>query len=102
MKISKFQSLNLAIRLHHDCRKLKMKNYLKDQLERASSSIALNLSEGNARQTTADRKKFFIIAYSSLKEVEVALLLSGVATAHQIDLADQLGGAIYRLIQNCR
>ncbi len=102
MKQTNFKSLNLAIQLHHECQKLKLKSYLKDQLERASCSVALNLSEGNARHTTADRKKFFVIAYSSLKEVQVALQLSGHVSAETLQLADSVGGSIYRLIQHCR
>ncbi len=98
---SKFRTLELAITLHLECQNLKMKSYLKDQIERASSSVALNLSEGNVRQTTSDRKKFFNIAYSSLKEVEVALRLAGYANSRQIQLCDQVGASLYKLILNC-
>ena len=37
----------------------------KDQLIRASQSIPLNIAEGNGRKPTADRARFFQIAYGS-------------------------------------
>ncbi len=101
MMQSNFTTLKLAIKLHLKCQKLKMKSYLKDQLERASSSVALNLSEGNARHTTADRKKFFVIAYASLKEVEVVLMLCGLENSDVHRHVHSVGGSIYRLIQRC-
>ena len=36
--------------------------YLADQLNRASTSIALNIAEGNGRYHKNDRKNFFYIA----------------------------------------
>ena len=42
--------------------------FLADQLNRASTSIAANIAEGNGRFTKADRKHFFTIARSSVHE----------------------------------
>ncbi len=42
--------------------------YLRDQLNRASLSIAANIAEGNGRFTKADRKNFFIISRGSMQE----------------------------------
>ena len=47
--------------------------YLKDQLKRATLSVALNLSEGTGRMTPADKKRFYVIARSSVYEC-VAIL----------------------------
>ena len=41
---------------------------IRDQLERAASSIALNLAEGCGRVSTDDRKKFYTIARGSAME----------------------------------
>ncbi|MBT3981550.1 MAG: four helix bundle protein [Bacteriovoracaceae bacterium] len=97
----KFRVLELAIEFHRESQELRMKAYLKSQLERASSSVALNLSEGNARQATKDRRRFFVIAYSSLKEAETALKLAGVDSQRLFSLADHLGGSINKLIRKC-
>ena len=98
---SNFRTLNLAINFHRECQKLKMKSYLKSQLERATSSVALNLSEGNSRFSSKDRRRFFHIAYSSLKEAETALLLANIPTEELFNLSNQLGGSIFKLIKRC-
>ena len=38
---------------------------VKDQLDRASTSIALNIAEGNGKYTPKDRCRFFDIAHAS-------------------------------------
>ena len=49
-------------------RKMGLSRPLADQLIRASTSIATNLSEGNGRWTKRDRRNFFYIARGSLFE----------------------------------
>ena len=46
---------------------------LKDQLERASTSVILNLAEGAGKLTPKDRRKFFSIARGSIQEVAACL-----------------------------
>ena len=46
---------------------------IKDQLERASSSIALNIAEGNGKFTPRDRCRFFDSAHGSSLECAAAL-----------------------------
>ena len=43
--------------------------YLSDQIKRATSSIVLNIAEGNARTSILERKRFFTIAMGSSSEV---------------------------------
>src|SRR5258707_400779 len=45
----------------------------KDQLDRASTSIPLNIAEGNGRFTASDRCRFFDIARGSTLECAAAL-----------------------------
>ncbi|MAZ47352.1 MAG: hypothetical protein CME65_02235 [Halobacteriovoraceae bacterium] len=68
---------------------------MKDQLLRASSSVALNLAEGNARRTNKDRLKFFNIALASLREVQMICKLEDLNRI--TGKADQVGGMIYAL-----
>jgi len=43
--------------------------YLQDQLKRAQLSILLNISEGTGRMTKPDKRRFYVMARSSLNEV---------------------------------
>lgn len=45
----------------------------RDQLDRASTSIALNLAEGNARFSKRDRARFFQFAHGSTVECAACL-----------------------------
>lgn len=47
--------------------------YLSDQLNRAVASITLNIAEGNAKFSQAERRRFFKIARASVAEVSACL-----------------------------
>ena len=53
---------------------------LADQLERASTSVVLNVAEGN-RRIGGDRRRFFAIAAGSAAEVAAALELAKIWNA---------------------
>jgi four helix bundle protein len=63
---------------------------------RASSSVVLNLSEGSGRTTAADRRRFFGIAFGSLREVQAIFDIAGIS-AQTYKQAHDLGGMVYRL-----
>src|SRR5438270_4197858 len=46
---------------------------VKDQLDRASTSIALNIAEGNGKYNLKDRCRFFDIAHGSALECAAGL-----------------------------
>lgn len=71
MKI--FRTLELAIEFNDRVNELKISGHLRDQLLRASSSIALNLSEGNAKFSPKEKKRFYQTAYASQKECQTIL-----------------------------
>ena len=52
---------------------------------------------GNAKKSVADRRRFFDIAYASLKESVVAINLSGAKCPMALVLADHIGGSLYKL-----
>jgi four helix bundle protein len=74
-----------------------LKGESKDQIVRASLSICLNLIEGSARPTVKDRRRFFYMALSSLREVQA------ISDLHDLEItttkADVLGAHIYKLIK---
>ena len=76
---------------------------LADQLERAATSVALNLAEGS-RRGGADRRRVYRIAAGEAQEVRAALDVAaawGHLDAAELDtardLADQVGAVNYVL-----
>ena len=95
--ITHFRTYKLAVEFHHSCREAKLPDYLKDQLNRASSSVALNLAEGHGRKSRKDQLRFFFIAMGSLRESQAALDLAPKSDAALVHLADSLGAHLFRL-----
>ena len=60
--------------------------YLLDQLRRAMASVVLNIAEGNARRSSAERRRFFEVARASAAEVGACIDLMG---AFRLSPADQ-------------
>ena len=90
-----FKALDLAIELYQECEKLKLKNPVKDQLHRASLSIALNITEGSGRSSIKDQKRFYSIAMGSLRETQC--LVKIIDNKERIKKYDYLGKLVYGL-----
>lgn len=92
---TKFKTYDLAEKLFKECKKIKTQAYIRDQMMRAALSVVLNLQEGAAKLSEKDRRRFYNIAYGSVKEVQAVLRLLDLQ--EQFKLADQVGACIYRL-----
>jgi four helix bundle protein len=95
-----FNTLELAIEFYELTSQLEAAGPLKDQLNRASSSISLNLSEGNAKGTAKDKRRYFQTAYGSLRECQTIFRLLKVEDLNLLKKADQLGASLYRLVNS--
>ena len=95
-----FKTLDLAIDFHKIVMAQKIKGNLGDQLSRASSSIALNLSEGNAKGSAKDKRNYFHNAYGSLRECQTIFKLIELEDTTIIKAADQLGAYLYKLVNS--
>jgi len=95
-----FRTLDLAIEFYEQVTKLSASGGLRDQLHRASSSISLNLSEGNAKSSANDKRYFFQTAYGSLRECQTIFKLLKVDNKEVLETADKLGGCLYRLVNS--
>ena len=83
-----FRTLELAIKLYQSCEQLKLPYHLKNQILRSSSSVALNLSEGRAKNSKKDQLRFFHIAMGSLRETMTGLILANYQKHRIFKLAD--------------
>jgi len=93
-----FRAAAMAKSLYQQCTQLSTKGAIKDQLERASLSVYLNLVEGSAKPTKRDKSKFYSISLGSVREVQAILDL--INAKKEFELADQLGAVIYCLIRS--
>ena len=97
-----FRTFNTAVEFYRLTRSLKLSAVLREQLSRASSSIALNLAEGRGKLTTQDQIRFFSIAFGSLRECQAILHLADNVNSTILELADKLAAHLYRLIKSLR
>jgi four helix bundle protein len=75
-------------------------HHLKNQLLRAASSVALNLSEGSGRRTRLDQRRFFDIPMGSIRECQAIVEIEAEAfTEAQKDLLDYLAASTFKLIR---
>jgi four helix bundle protein len=87
--------------------KLKLEKYINDQLGRASYSIVLNIAEGCAKSSKADRKNYFTTARGSVFEC-VAILdimhrsteIDDTTYSENLNLAEELSRMLYKMISN--
>ena len=96
--LTNFRTYTLAVTFYRRCAKLQLPYHLKDQLLRASSSVALNLAEGRGKSSLKEQRRFFDIAFASLKESQSILEL-GNARGEVVEVADHLGASLYKLIK---
>ncbi len=95
--IQKFQAYELALKLYHKTKVLRLKSSLKDQLDRARQSVVLNLAEGSAKPTQKDKTRFYAIAFGSVREIQAVFDLIQLKDAETIELADRVAACLYRL-----
>lgn len=95
-----FRTLELAIEFHEKVEAANVTGHLRDQLLRAAASIALNLSEGNAKPSEKEKKRFYQTAYASVQECKTVFRLSKLDDREIVDLADKLGAYAYNLLKS--
>ena len=95
--LKNFKAYQLAKEYYWYCKELKLPAFLRDQLLRASSSVALTLAEGSGKRTHADQRRFYAMAYGSLRECQAILELEKVDDVNLKNLQDQLGAILFTL-----
>ena len=95
-----FRTLTLAIQFNREVRRLSIRGSMKDQLLRAAQSIALNLAEGRGKETPKDQKKFFVIAFGSIRECQAILMIEELENSAIWKLLDSIGAHAFKLIRS--
>ena len=95
------RSYQLAVQFYGLAKGVQLPHHLKDQLKRAASSVALNLSEGSGKRSARDRGRFFLIAMGSIRECQaIAQLEPEAFDAATRDLLDHLAASTYKLTRS--
>ena len=97
-----FRTFDLAVSFYHLSASLNLRGALKDQLQRAALSIPLNLTEGRAKPTLKDQKRFFAVAFASAKECQAILQIAGLQEHAAWLVLDSVTAHIFRLIERAR
>jgi four helix bundle protein len=96
--LSDFQVYKNAKEMFRRCTALEgVPEFLHDQLNRASSSVVLNIAEGSGRRTPGDQKRFYSNALGSLRECQAALELAEITDPEILKLMDGLGAMLFTL-----
>ena len=96
-----YRDVKQLIQLH------RLDSVTKNQLQRASFSIPLNIAEGSGRYSKADRRNFFVIARASVFET-IAILdilndeeVISIREFEEVEAnADELSRILYAMIKN--
>ena len=94
-----FRTYLISVEFYRHCQNLCLPRHLREQLNRAASSITLNLAEGYGRSSNADKRRFYHIAMGSLREVQAILDLAPSVNGDIKGLLDKLGAHCYKLIK---
>jgi four helix bundle protein len=74
--VCRLDGYRLAVEFDAAVVALGLKGDLRDQLSRASASVALNLAEGYGRISRKDKRRCYVIALGSARECAAALELA--------------------------
>lgn len=97
--LHQFRSYQLAVEFYREARAQSAPRHLRDQLMRAASSVALNLSEGSAKSSQADRRRFYEIALGSVRECEAIVELLEPNSLALKEPIDKLARHVYKLVR---
>ena len=97
--LNSFRSYQLAVEFYRLAERQRAPHHLRNQLLRAASSIVLNLSEGSAKKSSADRSRFYEYSLGSVRECEAIAALLGNSANQLTEPLDKLARHIFNLVR---
>ncbi len=95
--MNRFRTYELAVQFYRRVSSLKVPSHLRGQLQRASSSVALNLAEGSAKPSAKERARFYRISLGSFRESMAVLELLNIQNSELDELTDKLARHLFNL-----
>jgi four helix bundle protein len=95
--IKNFRTYELAVEFYKQCKTLSLKGATKNQLERASLSIVLNLAEGWGKFGKKDKMRFFDIAMGSTRECQAIFTVEELTQIPAYETLDHIAASLFRL-----
>ena len=97
---NRFRTYDLAVAFYHSSQRTSIGGALREQLNRAAASIALNLAEGRGKPTVKDQIRFFHIAMGSVRECQAIFELATLTNHVTYQELDVLAASLYCLIRS--
>jgi len=98
--MKQFRTYQLAVNFYREVQNVQLPCHLKDQLTRASAGVPLNLAEGYGRMSAKDKRRFYRIAFGSIRELQAIFEIASLPEDLAFKL-DILAASTYKLIQAC-
>ena len=95
--IKNFLAYDLALNLYRQVQTIESPAHTKDQLQRAAQSIVLNLAEGSGKPTPKEKRRFYAIAFGSVREVQACFAILEIQDKALLDKVDHVAAVTYRL-----
>jgi four helix bundle protein len=92
-----FRAYQVSIQFYQRCKTFPVPLFLKDQLLRASSSVAMNLAEGSGKLSPKEQRRFYSISFGSLRECQAIFEMERIQDDELLALADKLGAMLFKL-----
>ena len=94
-----FRTYDLAVSYYRAIQRLQLPGHLRSQLLRAASSIVLNLAEGFGKFSRPDQRRFYQIAFGSVRECQAIFDLLDVDVTPQAKLLDHIAASLFKLLR---
>jgi four helix bundle protein len=94
-----FRTYDLAVQFYRVVKSVELPGHLRSQLLRAASSIVLNLAEGYGKFSRADQRRYYQIAFGSVRECQSIFDLLDSELGSQKKLLDHIAASLFKLLR---